>query len=259
MIRKRPRVEPKWIIRIGSLAIGLIAWQLVGSAIDPLLISTPARIVSAFIKLTVSGRLPLELASTLWTFSLGYTIAALAGILIGSAMARWKIVENGLDPFVNALYATPYVALVPLFIIWLGIGFFARLAVVILSVVFVVIINTLAGLKDVGKSVVETGRSFGFSGLPLYRKVIFPASFPYIVAGLRLGIGRGLIGAIVAELFLQLVGLGYLIQYYAGLLQVAQVFAIVIVIAIIGLFLTETLKRIESKVASWRVTATVGA
>lgn len=250
-----PKLSYKWAIRLGSLAIFLIAWQLIGGSVDPLLYSTPLLVVSAFVQLTVSGILPTQLALTLWTFFLGYVIASVGGILIGAAMARSAVVENALDPYVNAFYSTPYVAVVPLFIIWFGTGFNSRLAVVILSVVFVVIINTFAGFKNVSKTLVATGRSFGLSGVPLYGKVVFPASLPYIVGGLRLGIGRGLIGAIVAELFLQLVGLGYLLQAYAEILQVADVMAIVFVIGILGVCLTEALKYVERHVEKWRVTA----
>ncbi len=252
-------LQRKWIIRISSLAAFLIIWQVVGQNIDPLLnLSTPVNVATSFVKLTASGQLPTQLSVTLFTFALGYLIAVAVGIPIGAAMARSKVVENALDPYVNALYATPYVALVPLFVVWLGIGFPARLTVVVLSVIFVIIINTFAGFKSINRTVVETGRSFGLSGLPLYAKVIMPASFPYIVAGLRLGIGRGLIGAIVAEMFLELVGLGYLIKYYASIFQVANVLAIVLVISIIGLVLTEMLKYVESRVSKWRVTATGG-
>lgn len=246
----------KWLVRIVSLILFISVWEIVGLNSNALLIPTPVSVVQAFVQITVSGLLPKELSETLWTFFLGFVIGSLAGIVIGAFMARFKVAENILDPYVNALYATPYVALVPLFIIWLGIGFSSRLAVVILSVIFVVIINTFTGIQDVNKTLVETGRSFGFSGLPLYRKVVFPASLPYIIAGLRLGIARGLIGAIVAELFLQLVGLGYLLEYFASIFQVANVIAIVLVIALIGLILTEALKYAERRVAKWRVSTT---
>ncbi|MGI0079940.1 MAG: ABC transporter permease [Nitrososphaerales archaeon] len=252
-------LQRKWVIRIVSIVAFLIIWQSVGQNIDPLLgISTPIGVATSFVNLIENGQLPTQLASTMTTFGLGFLISVILGIPIGAAMARSKITENIIDPYVNALYATPYVALVPLFIIWLGIGFVSRLAVVILSVIFVIIINTFVGFKYVNKTLVETGRSFGLSGLPLYSKVILPATFPYIVAGLRLGIGRGLIGAIVAEMFLQLVGLGFLIKFYASLFQIGNVLAIVLTISVIGLALTEILKYVESNVSKWRVTATGG-
>ena len=248
----------KWLVRIASVIAFVAVWEIVALNSDPLLVPSPVAVVEGLAEITVTGVFLPELGETLWTFFLGFLVGSAIGIGIGSMMARFKAVENILDPYVNALYATPYVALVPLFIVWLGIGFSSRLAVVILSVVFVVIINTHAGMRDVNRSIVETGRSFGLSGMPLYQKIVLPASLPYIVAGLRLGIGRGLTGAIVAELFLQLVGLGYLLEYYASIFQVDKDLAVVLVVALMGLFLTESLKYAERRIARWRVDTTGG-
>jgi ABC-type nitrate/sulfonate/bicarbonate transport system permease component len=244
-----------------SIIVVLSLWQLIAGEIvrNDLIVPTPTSVVGGFTYLVSHDILQTPLAETLWTFTIGFLVSVACGIPIGAIMARWRIIEHALDPWVNALYTTPYVALVPLFIIWLGNSiFFVQVFVVILATLFVIIVNSFHGFKNTSKSLVETARSFGFSRISLYWKVVIPASFPYVVGGLRLAIGRGLIGAIVAELFLQLVGLGYLLSYYASIFQVGKVMAIVISIGFIGMVLTEILKYAEVKLSAWRVASTGG-
>jgi NitT/TauT family transport system permease protein len=259
-----PRVGKlyKWLVRLVSLAAVLVAWQVIGSLV-PLVLSTPTQILSGFSTL-LSAHVPYgidelsflpELGITLWTFLVGFVLATVVGVVIGAAMARWKVIETALDPYVTALYNTPYIAIAPLFMILFGVGFEARVIVVFLSVVFVVIINSMTGFKTTNRDLVETARSFGMSGLPLQFGVILPGAVPFITTGMRLGALRGLVGAIVAESVVQIVSLGYLISYYeeaVGRLDVEL--AIVIVMAVIGLALTETMKYIESSFSKWKVT-----
>ncbi|MDA4124638.1 MAG: ABC transporter permease [Thaumarchaeota archaeon] len=257
---RRAVLSSKWGIRAISVAVVLAVWQLVAGEIvkNELIVPTPTGVAAGFVYLVSNNILQPPLADTLWTFAIGFTISVGVGIPVGALMARSRVIENILDPWVNALYTTPYVALVPLFIIWLHTDFNVRITVVVLAVIFVVIVNSFHGFKNADKSLVEAGRSFGVSGVSLYRKVVLPSSFPYIVTGLRLGIGRGLVGAIVAEEFFQLVGLGYLIPFYASFFQVGKVIAIVMTIGLIGLTLTETLKYGERRVSVWRTASTGG-
>jgi ABC-type nitrate/sulfonate/bicarbonate transport system permease component len=252
----------KWLVRLISLAGVLTAWQVIGSVV-PVVLSTPTQILSGFFYL-LSTHVPSgieelsflpELGITIWTFFVGFVLATGAGVVIGAAMARWKVIETALDPYITALYNTPYVAIAPLFMILFGVGFWARVIVVFLSVVFVVIINSMTGFKTTNRDLVETARSFGLSGLPLQVGVILPGAVPFITTGMRLGALRGLVGAIVAESVVQIVSLGYMILYYeeaVGLLNVEL--SIVIVMAVIGLALTETMKYIESSFSKWRAT-----
>ncbi|HZW84818.1 MAG TPA: ABC transporter permease [Nitrososphaerales archaeon] len=248
----------KWVVRIASVAAVLVIWQVVGSSFDSSLFSTPTLVAGAYASLVYSSSFVIDLLTTIRDFLIGFAIAAALGIVLGVAMARWQTLETALDPYVNALYSTPYVALAPLFVIWLGIGFYELLAVVILSSVFVILINSFAGVKNMSKAYVETGRAFGFSGFDLYRKVIFPGALPYIITGLRLGIGRGFVGVIVAELLVRLDRLGFLMIYYSELLEVAPGLAIAITLGLIGLLMTEGLKRVEAKLSPWRSAVTGG-
>ncbi|HKT22722.1 MAG TPA: ABC transporter permease [Nitrososphaerales archaeon] len=243
---------------MASVAGVLLAWQIVGQSYNTDLFSTPVLVVGAFVNLSLTTPFLTDLVTTLRDFAIGYLIAAVLGVLLGVAMARWKTVETALDPYVNALYSTPYVALAPLFVIWFGIGFTELLAVVILSAVFVILLNAFSGAKNISKAYVETGRAFGFSGVQLYRKVVIPGALPYIITGLRLGIGRGFVGVIVAELLVRLDRLGFLLTYYSELLEVAPGIAIAVTLGLIGLLLTEGLKKIEVRLSPWRGSATGG-
>jgi ABC-type nitrate/sulfonate/bicarbonate transport system permease component len=258
---KTRRFWSKWTIRIVSIIVVLGSWQVIAGYIvkNELIVPTPTGVVSGYFYLISHNIMPPPLAETLWAFAIGMGISMVVGIPVGALMARIETIEVALDPWINAFYTTPYIALVPLFIIWLGNSkFLVQLFVIILAAIFVIVINSFHGFKNVNRSLVETGRSFGVSGFSLYRKVVIPSSFPYVIAGIRLGIGRGLIGAIVAQLFLQLVGLGYLIEFYASFFQVGDVMAIVITIGLIGMVLIEALKYAEAKVSVWRTESTGG-
>lgn len=251
-------VSYKWSVRVASVVAVILGWQIIGGSYDTSLFSTPALVAGAFANLVVSTPFVSDLLTTIRDFLIGYLIAASLGIIVGVAMARWVTAEAALDPYVNALYSTPYVALAPLFVIWLGIGFYEQLVVVILSSVFVILINTFAGVKNISRAYVETGRAFGFSGLPLYRKVIIPGALPYVITGLRLGIGRGFVGMIVAELLVKLDRLGFLMVYYSELLEVAPGLAIAVTLGLIGLLMTEGLKKVEARLSPWRSSTTGG-
>jgi ABC-type nitrate/sulfonate/bicarbonate transport system permease component len=239
----------------------LIIWQIYGT-VSHLFLPTPTQIAQGFVVL-FSSKVPYgigelsflpELGATLWTFLVGFAIATVLGVALGAAMARWQLVETALDPYVTALYNTPYIAVVPLFMILFGVDNTARVVVVILSVVFVTLINSMTGFKAVNRDLVETARSFGSSGVALEVRVVFPAALPFIATGMRLGILRGIVAAIVAESIVQLVSLGYMIQYYEEAIGALNVeFAIVVVMAVVGLVLTESMKYAESVFSKWRV------
>lgn len=252
----------RWGVRALSIGTVIVAWQVLGS-LNPRLLSTPSQIVVGFGTLFTASvpsgiehlHFANELAFTLGVFFLGLAIGTVSGIVIGAAMGRWHVVETALDPYVTALYNSPYIALAPLFMIFFGVGVPAYTLVVILSVVFVVIINALAGFKYGRQDLVETARSFGSSGVSLYSKVALPAALPYIMTGVRIGTLRGIVGVIVAESVVQIVSLGYLIQYYyEATLQLNVELAVVVTLAVVGLFLNEMLKSAESSLSRWRRT-----
>jgi ABC-type nitrate/sulfonate/bicarbonate transport system permease component len=245
-----------WAVRVYSIIVFVTAWQLLGQTVSPILFSPPTVVINVFAKYWMNGDLPNATIVTLETLFVGFLVSIAAGIPIGLLMGRIRTIEYALDPYVNLIYSTPVVAIIPLVAIWFGSNIFSSYLIVFITAFFPVMINTMIGVKDVSKNLLETGRSFGYSGFSLWRKVVLPSSVPYIVTGLRLGIGASIIGALLAELFMDVVGLGGILVYYEGLFDTPLVICGVLIIMVLGIGLTELVKYAERKVAPWSRGAT---
>jgi NitT/TauT family transport system permease protein len=240
-------------IGLVSLATGLLLWELVSRLFiaNKLFLAAPSQIALALATMTTSGTLGHHMAVSASEFAVGYVIASLLGIAIGLAMASSDGAKQALQPWVSGFYATPTVALAPLFILWVGIGIWSKVLVVITLVVFPVIINTEAGLRTTSPRLIETVRSFGATPAQIFRKVSLPSAMPFIMAGLKLGIGRGLIGVVVAELFGSRAGLGQLISQSAETFNMPNLFAGVVILAGAGIALTAGFSLLEQKLFPW--------
>jgi NitT/TauT family transport system permease protein len=236
-----------------STLVGFLLWEITARffVTSKLFLAAPSQIIAAFIPLWASGELPKHLSTSAMEFVLGYFFAALLGVVIGFFMASFKASKQILQPWVSGLYATPTVALAPLFILWFGVGIFSKVVVIILLVVFPVIINTETGLRQTPHSLIETVKSFGANRRQIFFKVELPSALPFIFAGLRLGIGRGLIGVVVAELFGARSGLGLFIQQSAETFNMPALFAGVLILAFTGIGLTTCFIWIEKNVTPW--------
>jgi NitT/TauT family transport system permease protein len=241
----------KW--SYGSVISGLLIWEFTARFFvsSKLFLAAPSQIILAVGPLWASGELARHLETSTIEFILGYSAAALLGIALGFLMASSRIGKNILQPWVSGLYATPTVALAPLFILWFGVGIFSKIVVIVLLVIFPVIINTETGLKQTPLSLVETVFSFGASRTQIFFKVSLPFALPYIFAGLRLGIGRGLIGVVVAELFGARSGLGQLIQQSAETFNMPALFVGVLILAVSGILLTSGFIWVEKNITPW--------
>jgi NitT/TauT family transport system permease protein len=246
-----PWWERKPLFRYGFVALILIVWQLVGPFISPIFFSYPSKIAVAFYELTVSGDLPYYLAQSLEVMFYGLTIAILVGIPLAVLMARVRWLDWALDLPINAFYATPLVALVPLLVLWFGIYLKAKIIVVFLFAVFPILINTYQGVRECDKNMIEVARSFRSSEWRMWQDVLLPFAVPYIAAGVRLAIGRGLVGMIIAEFYTTISGLGFMITRYANVFEMDKTFVPVIVLMILGVSLTAALKWVERRVAPW--------
>jgi NitT/TauT family transport system permease protein len=243
----------KGAISLLSLATGLLLWELVSRLFvaNKLFLAAPSQIAMALATMTGSGTLGRHIGVSAGEFALGYVIASLLGIVIGLAMAGSDRAKQALQPWVSGFYATPTVALAPLFILWVGIGIWSKVLVVITLVVFPVVINTEAGLRTTSPRLIETVRSFGASRAQIFRMVSLPSAMPFIMAGLKLGIGRGLIGVVVAELFGSRAGLGQLISQSAETFNMPNLFAGVVILATAGIALTAGFSLLEQKLFPW--------
>jgi len=251
--RRRP-ISParRWALRIASVAAILIAWQLYGGSINPILLSDPSSVAVAFVDMVKDGSLGHALASSLAVLGLGFLFGAAAGVLIGLAAGRSDTVSALIDLPVSALYAVPAVALVPVIVLWFGFAVTAKTVVVFLFVIFPVLINTTRGVREVDPELLEVARSFCSSERRMWFDLILPSALPFIVTGLRLAIGRALIGVIIAEYYTSLSGLGDLITTNASNFQTARMFVPIVVIALLGVVFTALLELAERRLVPWR-------
>lgn len=250
--RRRRDARMRWTIRTITFVVIIAGWEIVGSNINPLFLSSPSAIVQALWRLTVTGEILDALKISVWVMLVGFAFAVVIGIPLGILMGRTRFLEIMLEPYVNALFVTPRVALIPLILIWFGIGLNAQIFVVFLSSVFPILINSFAGARNVSKEWVDTARSFGANPRQQFFEVVLPGSVPFIATGLRLGIGHAVIGMVVAEMFLALSGLGGLLVNFGDLFQTANMFAVIIVVAVLGIILTATVKKLEDHFALWK-------
>jgi NitT/TauT family transport system permease protein len=205
----------------------------------------------AFYDLTASGDLPYYLGQSLEVMFYGLLAAIVVGIPLAVAMARVRWLDWALDLPINALYATPMVALVPLLVLWFGIYLKAKIIVVFLFAVFPILINTYQGVRECDKNMIEVARSFRSSERRMWQDVLLPFALPYIAAGIRLAIGRGLVGMVIAEFYTTISGLGFMITRYANVFEMDKTFVPVVVLMVMGVSLTTGLKWVERRLAPW--------
>jgi NitT/TauT family transport system permease protein len=239
------------LYRYGFVVAILIVWELVAPFINPIFFTSPSQIAVAFYETTLSGELPYFLGQSLEVMVYGLISAIVVGIPLGVAMARIRWLDWALDLPINALYATPLVAVVPLLVLWFGIYLKAKIIVVFLFAVFPILINTYQGVRECDKGMIEVAQSFRSSEWRMWRDVLLPFAVPYIIAGLRLAIGRGLIGMIIAEFYTTISGLGFMITKYANVFAMDKTFVPVIVLMVLGVSLTTLLKWIGRRIAPW--------
>jgi NitT/TauT family transport system permease protein len=240
---------------VGTLSVlgGLMLWELISRFVvdNALFLAAPSQIAVAGYDLAVTGELWKHIKVSAAEFALGYVIASVIGIALGFAMASGDTMKRALQPWVSGLYATPTLALAQLFILWLGIGIWSKVLVVIFFVVFAVAINTETGLRTTSERLIEMLRSFGATRQQIFFKVSLPSAVPMILAGLKLGIGRGLTGVVVAELFGSRAGLGRLISQSSDAFNMPELFVGVVVLAAAGIVMTAGFGWLEKRLVPW--------
>jgi NitT/TauT family transport system permease protein len=246
------RQIPSWVITVASVAVVLIIWEIFGRQINPVFGSYPTAIAAAFWELLISGQLGAALYDSLRPFVLGYGLAIVLGIPVGLVVGRFRAAEAALGLYVTAGYAMPLVALVPLLILWLGLGFAVKVAVVFLMSLFPIIINTWLGVVAVPKTLIEVGKSFVAPDLVILRRIILPATLPYIMAGIRLAVGRAVVAMVIAEFFTTISGLGAVIINSANNFDTATMFVPIIILMAMAIGLNWLIGWVERRVAPWQ-------
>jgi ABC-type nitrate/sulfonate/bicarbonate transport system permease component len=243
---------PSWLITTGSVVLVLLVWQLCGPFINPLFGTYPTAIVAAFWKLVGSGKLAAALFDSLRPFAAGYALAIVVGVPLGLLIGRFRVLEAAIGIYVTAGFAMPLVALVPLLVLWLGLGFAVKVAIIFLMSVFPICINTWLGVAAVPKTLIEVGKSFVAPDHVILRRIILPATLPYIMAGVRLAVGRAVVAMVIAEFFTSNSGLGAIIQTSANNFDTATTFVPIIIIMLLAVSLNFLVGAIERWVAPWQ-------
>ncbi|HKT20722.1 MAG TPA: ABC transporter permease [Stellaceae bacterium] len=249
-----PRPYRYRLLRLASFVVVMLAWEVLGRQVAPLFMSYPSAIARAAVDMISDGDLGAAFLESLKTLLLGFGISAVLGIALGLAIGRYRAVEAMSDWLVNALYATPLVAIIPLVVLWFGLGFSAKLFIVIILAIFPILINTASGVRNVSESLIDVGTAFAATEREIFVKIIFPAALPYMMTGLRLGIGRAIIGMVVAEFFTAITGLGALIVKYGNQYDTASMFVPILVLMALGIVLTAIVRRAEAWIAPWKKT-----
>lgn len=239
------------LVRIVSLVIVLGAWQIGGQRIDPVLFTTPSAVINAAAQMIATGELWNYLWPSLVVFVVGLVISTIAGIAVGLLLARFWVLDVGFDMYITFLYATPSVAIVPLIVLWVGFESTAKIVILILFAFFPMVINTYQGVKNVDPKLLEVGRAFRCSERQLWANIVLPAALPFIMTGLRLSVGRALIGMVFADLYTAISGIGYLITRSASTYRVDKMFVPIVVLGLLGITLTALMRASERWVAPW--------
>jgi NitT/TauT family transport system permease protein len=241
----------KIALPIVSLGIFFAAWQIVGTHTNPILFTTPIKVAQAFWDLLMNGQLAPAFGGALRDLGIGYGLAAVVGIVIGLAMGRSPVVERMLNPYVNFFQATPLIALVPLVIIWFGVTLEARVVVVFILGVWSIIINTSTGVKETSPSLLDVGRIYKLNGLQVVRDVQLPNAVPHIFAGLRIALGKALIGVMIAQMEISITGLGGIVINYGDAFKTAYLLAGVVTASLVGVIAAVFLEVIRKRVFPW--------
>jgi NitT/TauT family transport system permease protein len=242
---------------MGSIVVLLAVWELVPQIVTlspgtKLFFATPSQIAGTLWSMFATGTIWKPLGVSASAFALGLGLAIVVGLPLGVLIGRSRTLNAMIDPFITAFNATPRLVFLPLLMLWLGLGLWSKVAVVFIGALFPLLINTYEGVRNADRVLINVVRSFGAKEWDIARLVVVPNALPYIVAGLRLAIGRAVLGVVVAEFFGSESGLGVMMVQAAGRYQVAVVFSGLIVFAALSLAMTALVQMLENRLGRWR-------
>jgi len=245
----------KKILGAASVVVFLSIWELAGNIwqlINPMFMSAPSLIFRAAVQMFSSGEIYNDLYISGIELFWGYVLSAVVAVPFGIIVGWYKRASYIFDPFINAMNATPRVALLPLVIIWLGIGILSKVGIIFLGAVFPILINARDGVKTTPYNLLVAARSFGASEWLIFKTVVLPSTIPFILSGLRLGLGRAIVGVMVGELYAATAGIGFMITVAGATFQTDKVFVGVLIFALTGMLGMELLTRVEKRFDTWR-------
>jgi ABC-type nitrate/sulfonate/bicarbonate transport system permease component len=241
------------VVGFAAVALFLIVWQIVGAneLIRSDLISYPGEVAQTLLRMTVSGELPANALVSLQEFAQGFVPAILIGVAAGTAFGLSARLRDLFEPLIVALNTSPIIAFVPVVVVWFGVGTASKAIMVFLAAVIPIVINTVTGITEVHESWIRACRAFGASRPQVIAKAILPGALPAVMVGVRLAVGRAVVGLIAAEMYVSVRGIGRLIQVYSTSDRAAEIFVLVTVVSSFGFLLVTFLRRIETLLAPW--------
>lgn len=240
-----------WLPTGAALLLFGVGWQVLSFWYPPILLPGPVATLAALWDLFVHDNLLRAFLTSIQSLLVGLGLAIPSGILLGFLAGVYRPVEKGVGPFLDALFVTPKIMLIPLFIIWFGIGTEARIAYIFVVSYFPLVVNTYAGVRAMRDEFTETGRAFLAGPVDMFRHIYLPGSVPLIIAGVRLALGHAIVGMITAEMFLAIVGLGYMVVNFGNRLATSKVLALALFVSLFGVAATELVKWSEHRIAPW--------
>ena len=252
---RRNLLDDPRVLGWGSVVLALAAWEIAArlTGVNSLYLPRPSQIVTALIAMFATGGLFYDLLMTLYRIFAGFAIALVVGVLLGVWIATSPRVRAIADMWIAALYPLPKVTLIPLLIIWLGTGGPFMLTISTLGAIFPILINTVLGVRQCDPGLVLAARDLGATPQQIVRKVLIPSAIPSIFAGVRLGLGVSIILVVAAEMVVGKVGLGARLYLAGQILETEQVFAVLIVLAALGIAVTKIQDFIDIKLGRWRL------
>jgi ABC-type nitrate/sulfonate/bicarbonate transport system permease component len=244
-------------IILGGSAVVIVVgvWQAIWSYTDwisPLFFSGPSAIARGFWTSLTQGNLLADLAFSGKNFAIGFSLALVAGVVLGVTIGWYRRVRLILEPFLNALYAAPRIAMMPLIIIWFGIGMWSKVFIVFLSAFFPILVNTVAGIRNMDRDLLRAAQAFCASDWQIFKTLAIPGSVPFILTGVRQGVAVGLIGVVVGEMLGSSEGIGFMVAYGGQTFQTDTLFVGFVIIAFAGILLTSITERLERRFSRWR-------
>lgn len=256
--KRRKSLSRHRLLGAGAVASTLGLWQAVVDVhlVGSYLLAPPSAVAIALYELFTKGSFLSDIRVSAYQFLFGYAMAVLGGVALGLTMGWFAGIRAALQPLVSALYSTPHVALIPLFVVWFGVGNTSKIAIIFVGAIFPVLLNTVAGVGTADKELLEMAGAFGASQHQLFRTVLLPAAVPFIMTGLRLALGVAIVLMVVGEMLAGTAGIGYMIQNAGETFQIANIFAGVVVVAVASTIMMALLRRLERRFDAWRPTDT---
>lgn len=238
-------------LEILALLGGAAIWEALGWSLRLQWLPPFSQVMTALLQFVESGAILANIGVSLQGLIIGFGLSLVMGLVVGALMGRYRYVEKALDVYVHALFICPSIVFAPVFFAIFGLSDSARIAIIVVYSMFVIVINTATAIRTVDPSLVEMARSFGCRERQLFARILLPASLPLVFAGIRLGMGRAVKGMINGEMLIAFVGLGALAQRYGAQFDAAKVFAIAMVVLIIGLVMNWLIQLLDHRFTSW--------